>query len=338
MGARVDPIRSREHAGGRRYGGGVTLPAALHGRPLRPADAEPWAQLCAAVEEADRRGEHYSAADLAEELTDPELDLERDSVLLLDGDHAVAYQVLRPAAGTHLHPDAAVHPDHRRRGIGAALLAMALRRAAELDAILHVRVPEHVTGAVALVEGAGFAPVRWWSELSRDLDAPIQPVPPPAALELRELGPGYDAARWDEPLRAARNATFADHWGSVPESAEAFAHRRTATRGFRPECSAAACTPDGLVAGFLLGYEQDAETERTGSRDLYVGTVGTLSPWRGRGIAAALLAHALLRAREHGFATSSLTVDAQNPTGALGVYSRSGYALRHREITYAPLT
>ena len=149
---------------------------------------------------------------------------------------------------------------------------------------------------------------------------PVDAAPLAPGLELHPLGPGYDAARWDERLRAARNASFADHWGSAPEDAEAFTHWRTATRTFRPECSAAACTSDGQVVGFLLAYEQDAETERTGSRDLYVGTVGTLAAWRGRGIAGALLAHALLRAGEQGYASSTLTVDTQNPTGALGVY------------------
>jgi mycothiol synthase len=324
----VDPIR--------RYGDRVStpvLPATLTSRPFQLDDGERWAELWAAVEVADRRGEHYSAADLAEELADPELDLQHDSVLVLDGERPVAYQVLRLSAGPRLHTDAAVHPAHRRRGIGAVLMAIALRRAAELGATVHARVPEHVAGAVALMERAGFAPVRWWSELARGLDAPIVAVPLADGLELHDLGPGYDAARWDEPLRAARNASFAGHWGSVPESAEAFAYRRTATRAFRPECSAAVCTPDGTVAGFVLAYEDDVEA--AGTRELYVGTVGTLAAWRGRGVAAALLAHALLRARAHGFASSSLTVDAQNPTGALGVYNRAGYALRHREITYA---
>ena len=304
---------------------------------MRLGDTARWARLCAAAEEADRRGEHYSAADLAEELTEPDLDLADDTLLVLDGEQAVAYQVLRRHGGAHLHADAVVHPDYRRRGIGAALMAVALRQAAELDAILNVRVPEWVAGAVALMERSGLVPVRWWSGLHRDLAHPVDAVPLAPGLELHPLGPGYDTARWDERLRAARNASFADHWGSVPEDAAAFAHWRTGNRAFRPECSAAACTPDGQVAGFLLAYEHAAETERTGSRDLYVGTVGTLAAWRGRGIAGALLGHALLRARELGYASSTLTVDAQNPTGALGVYAGAGYSLRHREITYAPL-
>jgi ribosomal protein S18 acetylase RimI-like enzyme len=35
-----------------------------------------------------------------------------------------------------------------------------------------------------------------------------------------------------------------------------------------------------------------------------------------------------------GYATASLTVDAENPTGALGVYDRAGFRLHRREVTY----
>jgi ribosomal protein S18 acetylase RimI-like enzyme len=94
----------------------------------------------------------------------------------------------------------------------------------------------------------------------------------------------------------------------------------------------------GQAVGFLLAYEFDAETAATGNRDLYVGTVGTLAPWRGRGIGGALLAFALGRAQEQGFGSSSLTVDAENATGALGVYARAGYVLHRRDITFAPGT
>jgi GNAT superfamily N-acetyltransferase len=152
----------------------------------------------AAIGEVDRTGEHYSVADLAEELTDPELDLAHDSVLVLDAGRPVGYQVLRLRAvsgRTVVDTDGGVHPAHRRRGIGAVPLAFARRRAADLDAVLQVRVPEQVTGAVALVERAGLVPVRWWTEMRRDLTMPVADVPLPEGLEMHPLGPGYDAAR-----------------------------------------------------------------------------------------------------------------------------------------------
>jgi len=346
-----------QHAGNRAqwavlilYRRGVTvavlppeLRSELHLRPMHRDDAARWAVLLAAVEEADRRDEHYDADDCAEELADPDLDLGCDTLIVLDGSGdesvAVAYQVLRLRSGgvegAHVLTDAAVHPAYRRRGIGAALLAVALDRARELDAALFMRVPEANAGAVVLAERTGMAPVRWWSELDRDLAETITPALVPTGLTVASLGPPYDAARWDEPLRAAHNSAFAGHWGSAPASQQAWVHWRTGSRSFRPGCSAVATTADGEIAGYVLGYEYDADTERTGQRDLYIATVGTIAAHRGRGVAAALLARVLHAARGLGYDTSSLTVDAQNPTGALGVYERAGFRLHRREITFA---
>ena len=110
---------------------------------------------------------------------------------------------------------------------------------------------------------------------------PITPALVPTGLTVASLGPRYDAARWDEPLRAAHTAAFADHWGSAPVSQQAWVHWRTGNRSFRPGCSAVATTADGEIAGYVLGYEYDADTERTARRDLYVATVGTIAPQSG---------------------------------------------------------
>lgn len=317
----------------------IDLPHGLQTRPMQAADAAPWAALLEAVEEVDRRDEHYDADDCAEELADPELDLERDTLLVLDADdRAVAYQVARLRSGPPLGPrlivDGAVHPAHRRRGIGTALMAAAQRRADALGAAVVMRLSESGADAIALAERAGMRPVRWWSDLVRDLAVPVRPVPPPPGVAVVPLGPPYDAARWDEPLRHAHNSAFADHWGSAAVGPTAWAHQRTGSRSFRPGCSVAALTADGSIAGYVMSYESAADTARTGVRDLYVGTVGTVPAHRGRGIAGVLLGHVLRAAVEQGYATSSLTVDAENPTGALGVYERAGFEPYRREVTY----
>jgi mycothiol synthase len=311
----------------------------LRARPLQRHDATRFAALLQAVEEVDRRDEHVDADDCAELLGDPELDLERDSLVVLDAHgRAVAYQVLHlgsgPPLGRRVVASAAVHPAFRRRGIGTALMAVALERADALDAALVTRLAETGADAIALAERAGMRAVRWWSELTRELAVPVKAVPPPRGITVAALGPPYDAARWDEPLRLAHNSAFADHWGSAAVGPTAWAHQRTGTRAFRPGCSAVALVPDGSVAGYVLSYEYAVATARTGVRDLYVGTVGTLAVYRGRGIAGALLAHVLQAAVDQGYGTSSLTVDAENPTGALGVYDRAGFRLHRREVTY----
>ena len=317
----------------------LALPEGLLARPLQAADADRWAALRHAVEEVDRRDEHLDAEDCAEELADPELDLGRDTLLVLDADgQAVAFQVGRLRSGPPLGPrlvvDAAVHPAHRRRGIGTALSAAALRRADGLGAAVLTRLAESGKGAIALAERAGMRPVRWWSELVRDLAVPVKPVPPPSAITVAALGPPYDVARWDEPLRLAHNSAFADHWGSAAVGPTAWARQRTGTRAFRPGCSVAALTGEGSVAGYVMSYEYPADATRTGARDLYIGTVGTLPAHRGCGVAGALMAHVLQVAVDQGYATASLTVDAANPTGALGVYDRAGFRQHRREVTY----
>ncbi|MDN5932703.1 MAG: GNAT family N-acetyltransferase [Pseudonocardia sp.] len=312
------------------------LPATLQMRPMTPDDAAGWAALLAVCEEADGRGEHYDVEDCAEELAEPGLDLTADTWFVLDDDHPVGYQILhlRPGAQRWALSEAAVHPAHRGRGVGSALLARAREWAAQRGAGFVLQVPETQVDAVELAVGAGLTAVRWWSELRRDLARPVVPAALPDGLTVAPLGPPYEAARWDEPLRAAHNAAFAGHWGSSPVPADTWAHLRGGNRNFRPACSAAALTGAGAVAGYLLAYEFDADTARTGVRDLYVATVGTVDEWRGRGVAGALLAHVLTVAAADGFGRSSLTVDTQNPTGALGVYDRAGYVVHRREVSY----
>lgn len=303
---------------------------------MTPDDAGRWAGLLAACEQVDRIGEHYDGADCAEELADPDLDLAVDSLLVLDGERAVAALVmpLRTGGSRRLIADGAVHPEHRGRGIGTALIEVARRRAAERDATVMLWADEALPDVAALASRSGFTPVRWWSDLRRDLSDPVHPVPLPDGLTAIALGPGYDPHRWDERLRAAHNAAFADHWGSTVLSAEAWRHHETGSRNFRPALSVAACTPSGEVGGYVLAFEYTAETERTGMRQLHVATVGTVREWRGRGVAGALLAHVLAAGATAGFTRSSLTVDSANPTGALGVYARAGYALHRRKCTW----
>jgi mycothiol synthase len=70
----------------------------------------------------------------------------------------------------------------------------------------------------------------------------------------------------------------------------------------------------------------------TGILDLYVAAVATRRSARKRGIASALLSCALADARSAGFTAASLTVDADSPTGAFGLYQRAGFAIRASSV------
>jgi mycothiol synthase len=60
-----------------------------------------------------------------------------------------------------------------------------------------------------------------------------------------------------------------------------------------------------------------------------VGQLGTRRPWRQQGIASALLSRFLATTHEDGYQQVALGVDADNPTGTLGLYERHGFRARH---------
>ena len=72
-------------------------------------------------------------------------------------------------------------------------------------------------------------------------------------------------------------------------------------------------------------YPQDWTTV---PREAWINSVGTRRSWRGKGVARWLLSEALDRVAraDTGFERAILGVDADNPTGALGLYRSLAFA------------
>src|SRR5262249_42248372 len=64
----------------------------------------------------------------------------------------------------------------------------------------------------------------------------------------------------------------------------------------------------------------------------YIGLVGTRRSWRGRGLASALVAHALAAMKGAGYGRALLTADTANPVH--GLYERLGFVTERRHVTY----
>jgi mycothiol synthase len=180
-------------------------------------------------------------------------------------------------------------------------------------------------GAVALFAAHGYREARWFSGMTRDLTAALPEVTVPAGVRMA----GFTAERSDDAL-LVRNEAFRDHWGSTDTSAESWAHF-TGQRAFRPALSFLAYA-GAEPLGIILGEEFDGDTAATGQRDLHIPIIGTRRSGRKRGVASALLARALAEGRAAGFATASLGVDADSPTGATRLYERAGFTVRNTWI------
>lgn len=301
-----------------------------------PDDDEQWLVLLAAMEEVDRRGETLEAQDLADERASVWANPATDSVFVWDGPQLVAFGWIKTMAGQRSSHRLAlwggVHPSHRRRGLGAAVLSWQIRRASVVATTLDPSLPvclemdaaDNQLGVLALAAETGFTPQRRFLEVARPTSLPVPPVRAPDGLELVEW-----SAEIDERLRAAHADSFADHWGSEPRSREEWEQWYTGHRAFRPDLSVAAVDRNtGEIASFVLtaAYPQDWVAGVV-PVEAWINTVGTVKPWRGRGAARWVLSEVLARIAEAdtGFEQAILGVDAANPTGALALYRSLGF-------------
>ena len=83
--------------------------------------------------------------------------------------------------------------------------------------------------------------------------------------------------------------------------------------------------PDlGLARG-----ERDAGVDRG-----WLEHISVRRPWRRRGLGRAITAEALRRLAAAGSTEACLGVDAENPSGALGLYEGLGFEVHQRWLTY----
>lgn len=316
-------------------------PAALELRPLGTPDAAALADLYAACEQIDRTGEHYSVADLLEEMANPDLDLGKDmrGAFEAGGRLAGAWSVmLRNGTPRKLYAMGMTRPDLRGQGVGGLLAEGMFGRVREIrDQLAEplLVISDGVTENDAqadLLARHGLQTARWSFAMRVRLGSA-----PPAAPVLD----GYVVRVYDEasalPLLAAHNAAFLDHPNFSTWTESEWRHWVTDSRNFRGELTFLATPVDRPeeIAAYLQTSEFEAHREATGRREAYVAKLGTLPAHRGRGLAGSLLAHALAAYQQGGYDEAALDVDSQNPTGALGIYERAGFVVERRFTQYA---
>ena len=308
---------------------------ALSWRPIKPGDVPEWMAMLVAVREADGYPDHVGEQDLLGLFDLPDCDFGVGSIAAFDASRMVAssFLVTRPAADPahQLRFEGAVHPAYRRRGLGGQVLEWVEQAAIPVHEKRHPGRPLTLGGRSqsgnaghdALFAARDYRPVRWWHTMRMDLSAAPPAGPVPAGIEIA----GYTPAMLEE-ARQVRNEAFEDHWGSTEITAESWAHQLR-RESFRPEFSYVAYA-GGQAVGVVISHEHEMET-----RDLYIDTVGTRRAGRNRGVASALLSRALADGQAAGFGTSSLLVDGNSLTGAVGLYQRIGYTVDRTSITQA---
>jgi mycothiol synthase len=310
---------------------------ALSWRPIEARDVPACTVLLAAIEETDQTGDVFGEEDLLETFRDPGRDYPRGSTCVHDGDVMVGYCCLAAGGSAdqvhQMSQYGGVHPAYRGQGIGGRLLDWAELAAVPLHEERYPGLPLSISGwcsagnsgESALYASRGFQPARWFHLMAADLTTAGPSAPVPAGVQVVPF-----TAERAEDARLVRNEAFRDHWQPDQVTPGEWAHFLS-YNAFRPVFSYLAY--DGSEPlGVLISREYDAYTELTGILDLYIAEVATRRSARNRGIASALLSRALADARSAGFTAASLTVNADSPAGAFGLYQRAGFAIRTTSV------
>lgn len=334
------------------HGGAGPRPALdprLEWRPAGPGDVAAWAELIARTAAAERPVWFERRAELEQILASKNNPAAENTILGLDSQGAArAYaRITKNRDGDKAVGFGCVDPQWQGSGIGTGLLGWAEQRTRERfaeDAALTASGRPGTPGPVprlrlymeqqhghqaALFERAGYTVVRYFNEMHRPLSLPLPRTVLSPGLSLVTFGPELH-----EPVRLAHNSAFQDHWGSEPRDEEAW--------GFvvddplaRPDLSGVVLeVSTGTVAGYQLASHDAGAAVVRGFREGYTELLGVRREFRGRGIAQALLADAMCRFVAAGMDTASLDVDSENPSGALGLYLKMGYAAVNRSMAW----
>ena len=293
------------------------LPADYEIRPATLDDLDAVAAVMRATDAEITGGSDLDADMIRDLWSSPSIDLPLDTWVVSTGDGVVAYAHVHEDGGTRLSGWGDVLPDHRDRGIGSALLDRTEVRAADRfgtisEGLLDLSVAAGNDAAAALMRSRGFAYVRSFRHMQIDLDgAPVDPGEPPDGIRIRGIEPERDLPE----IHAILVDAFREEWGYRGVSFEEWKSNEVDTPSFDPGLWFIAedgSGPVGALSGLIWGQLG------------WVGELGVRKPWRGRGIAAALLRRSFSTFGSRGLTRVRLNVDAENPTGAIALYERVG--------------
>lgn len=293
----------------------LELPSGYRARPATTDDIDAIHRLVADCERELHGPVHTDAGAVAADLARPGLVPELDTLLVHD-------RAGRPAARAWVNrrSEVDVHPRHRGRGLGAALLDWVGARALQAGGEQVVQtVPDDDTHAVDLLRSRGYEPMvtQWILEFAMP-DEPSVPEPP-ADVTVRPFRSGDE----HEVHRLVQDAF--DEWQQRRQTYEEWARHTVERPAFAPAMSALAFA-EGRPVGAVLSLDLPEAGEG------YIEQVAVHRDHRHRGLARLLLRTAFRAFHRHGRRTCVLGTHSE--TGALTPYLRVGMTIRHSSTVY----
>ncbi|MGW2048359.1 GNAT family N-acetyltransferase [Streptomyces sp. NPDC001858] len=294
------------------------VPGLTPGYRARPATADDAGEIHRLVAACERKLFGRVQTDLgriAGDFARPGLVPELDTRLI----HDRAGQLVA-RAWVNRRSEVDVHPEHRGRGLGSALLAWAEARARQAGSARIVQtVPDSDTNAVSLLRSRAYEPMvtEWLLEFLMQ-EEPAVPEPP-AGITVRPFRVG------DEPAAHQLVEDAFDEWQQRRKSYEEWARHTVERPTFAPAMSPLAFA-DGQLVGAVLSLDLPDTDEG------YIEEVAVRRDHRDRGIARLLLRNAFHAFYQQG--RPACTLGTHSDTGALNLYLRVGMAVRHSSTVF----
>lgn len=293
--------------------------------------------LCAEAEEDD---EGTSASQLRHAFNEPSFNQQEDLRFWEDEQgKLIGYaEIWSTESGTELDADLdfTIHPIAKNSDLGQQIIHWGRKRIQEIATAKASKVVKLFCASsnqkakrIALLKDNGFVPARYFFRMERSLRKSIREPQFPQGFKLQQVKPGRDDQAWVEMF----NQTFIDHWNHHDMTVEQYQFYLKNPH-FRPELHLVGVAPDGTFAAFCHCFINPEDNARNNTNEGWINALGTRRGFRNQGLGRAMLLSGLHKLKAAGMETAKLGVDADNPSGALGLYESAGFTQKRTNIVY----
>lgn len=303
------------------------------------SDLQAIAHLIHTCEQVDRLEEGTSISELQQKFNQPSLDKNRDICIWEDSQGKLIGFAQLSISGSGEMIDGwlwfCVHPIARSGNIQTLAVAWGEKRMREVQTErgipvkLRSWVRAENTDRISLLGNCGFKADRHFCRMARSISQPIPEPKIPKGFTLSQFRGAQDAQAWVEMF----NQSFIDHWNHHDLTVEQFQYD-LAKPSYRKDLDLIAVALDGTFAAFCHCEISIEECDRTGRNEGWIMSLGTRRGFRNIGLGRAMLLAGLHRLKAVGIETAIIGVDADNQSGALGLYESVGFHNIRNTIAY----